>query len=101
MALCGLTGMLVGAPIDDFVESAATKHGALGERAARFLVEHMPPQDRESLTAAFLIENLDLAFQARAEFPWAAAVPEEIFLNDVLPYAVFDEPRDPWRAELL
>ena len=28
-------------------------------------------------------------------------MPEDLFLNDVLPYAVFDEPRDPWRAEFL
>lgn len=95
-----LTGLVLGAPLDDFVASAAAKHGAFGERAARFLIEHMPPQDRETLSAEFLIENLDLAFQSRAEFPWAAEVPEEIFLNDVLPYAVFDESRDRWRAEL-
>jgi hypothetical protein len=95
-----LIGLVLGAPLDDFVASAAAKHGAPGERAARFLIEHMPPEDRETLRADFLIENLDLAFQSRAEFPWAAEVPEEIFLNDVVPYAVFDESRDPWRAEL-
>jgi hypothetical protein len=60
----------------------------------------MPPHDRDTVPAEFLIENLDLAFQARQEFAWAASVPEDVFLNDVLPYAVFDEPRDPWRAEL-
>lgn len=89
------------APTDDFIATAMEKHGAFGEKAARFLVEHMPPADKESLTAAFLTENLDLAMKARAEFPWAQDVPEEIFLNDVLPYAVFDEPRDPWRADFL
>ncbi len=84
---------------DEFIAQATEKHGAFGEKAARFLVEHMPANDRESLTAAFLNENLDLALKARATFPWAKDVPEEIFLNDVLPYAVFDEPRDPWRAD--
>ncbi len=57
--------------------------------------------DRDSLKADFLIENLDLAFRAREEFPWAREVPEEIFLNDVLPYSVFDETRESWRAEFL
>ncbi len=95
-ALCAIA-----APTDDFIAAAAAKPGALGEKAARFLVEHMPPSDKETLTAEFLTENLDLAIKARAEFPWAKDVPEEIFLNDVLPYAVFDEPRDPWRAEFL
>jgi poly(3-hydroxybutyrate) depolymerase len=52
-----------------------------------------------SLSSEFLLENLELALKARQEFPWAARVPEEIFLNDVLPYAVFDETRDPWRRE--
>lgn len=91
----------IAAPTDEFIAAAAAKHGASGEKAARFLVEHMPPADKETLTAAFLTENLDLAMKARAEFAWAKDVPEEIFLNDVLPYAVFDEPRDPWRADFM
>lgn len=91
----------VGGPLDDFIAAARTKHGEPGEAAARFLVEHLPPRDRETLSTEFLVENLDLAFRARAEFPWAAAVPTEIFHNDVLPYAVFDETREPWRAEFL
>ncbi|MFU8892454.1 MAG: transglutaminase domain-containing protein [Luteolibacter sp.] len=88
-------------PLDEFIATATGKHGAFGEKAARFLVEHMPASDKEALTAGFLIENLDLALKARETFPWAGDVPEEIFLNDVLPYAVFDEPRDPWRADFL
>lgn len=83
-----------------FVAASRERHGEAGERAARFLLENMPERDRD-LDPGLLAENLDLAFVARAEFPWAAAVPEDLFLNDVLPYAVFDEPRDPWRAELL
>ncbi|MCC6883113.1 MAG: hypothetical protein IT576_13245, partial [Verrucomicrobiales bacterium] len=95
------SGIAAGSAVDDFITSAREKHGDAGERAARFLVENMPPKDRESLSTAFLLENLNLAFQARAEFPWARQVPEELFHNDVLPYAVFDESREPWRADLL
>ena len=84
-----------------FLFAAEADHGLAGKLAATFLVDHMPQRDRETLSAAFLLENLDLAMAARAEFPWAKAVPDELFWNDVLPYAVFDEPRDPWRAELL
>ncbi len=91
----------IAAPTDDFIAAAAAKHGASGEKAARFLVEHMPPTDKETTTAAFLTENLDLAMKARADFLWTKDVPEEIFLNDVLAYAVFDEPRDPWRADFM
>ncbi len=87
--------------MDDFIASAKIKHGEPGEKAARFLAEHMPAKDKETLTAEALTSNLDLSFNARAEFPWASQVPEEIFLNDVLPYAVFDETRDTWRADFL
>jgi transglutaminase-like putative cysteine protease len=86
---------------EDFVSAAREKHGEAGAKAARFLVEHMPVADKDALSAEFLTANLDLALEARERFPWAKAVPEEIFFNDVLPYAVFDEPRDAWRAELL
>lgn len=100
LALLASAAVLRGAPVDDFVTAATAWHGDAGKRAAEFLVAHMPPGDRESVSSAFLSENLDLAFAARTNFPWAAGIPEELFLNDVLPYAVFDEPRDPWRAEL-
>lgn len=96
-----MAGTAVGAPLDEFVAAARGTHGEAGERAARFLVEHMPPADRETLTAEFLTANLDLAFRARREFSWASAVPEEVFLNDVLPYAVLDETREAWRPEFL
>ncbi|MCK6500279.1 MAG: hypothetical protein L6Q38_12470, partial [Nitrospira sp.] len=89
------------ATFDDFIAASRQRHGEAGEAAARFLVEHMPPRDRETLSSEFLQQNLDLAFQARSEFPWAREVPVDLFHNDVLPYAVFDETREPWRAGML
>ncbi len=65
-----------------------------------FLVANMPEKDLQSLKADFLLENVALAYQARRELAWGAKVPEEIFLNNVLPYANVDESRDPWRKEL-
>lgn len=87
--------------LDSFVFHARSRYGTEGERAALFLISNMPASDQTSLSADFLIENLDLAYQARTNFPWGKAVPEELFFNDVLPYAVFDEARESWRAELL
>jgi len=84
---------------EQFVAQAAEKFGDVGRRAAYFLVDNMPAGDRGTLGCDFLMENLTLAFAARAQFPWAKAVPERIFFNDVLPYASLDEPRDPWRAD--
>ena len=82
-----------------FIAAAAEKYGDAGRRAAYFLVDNMPARDRAALSSEFLMENLSLAFEARKKFPWAAALPERMFVNDVLPYASLDEPRDPWRAD--
>ena len=84
---------------EKFVALAAEKFGDAGRRAAYFLVDNMPADDRAFLGCDFLMKNLSLAFAARTNFPWAAAVPERMFCNDVLPYASLDELRDPWRAD--
>lgn len=49
-----------------------------------FLISYMPERDAKALTADFLLENVDYAYKARAEFPWAKEVPNDIFLNDML-----------------
>ncbi len=64
-----------------------------------FLVANMPDADLASLRSEFLLTNVSLAYKARAETPWGKDVPEDIFLNDVLPYANVDEKRDAWRKE--
>lgn len=64
-----------------------------------FLIENMPDRDLTSLKAEFLLSNVKLAYEARKEMPWGKDVPEELFLNDVLPYANVDEKRDAWRQE--
>lgn len=70
------------------------------ERAGmEFLVTNMPDSDLQSLHADFLISNHYLAYKARKELPWGNQIPEEIFLNHVLPYANVDEKREAWRRE--
>lgn len=64
-----------------------------------FLVANMPETDLLTLKAEFLLSNTALAYKARQETPWGKDIPEDIFLNNVLPYANLDEKRDPWRAE--
>ncbi|MEM9413092.1 MAG: transglutaminase-like domain-containing protein, partial [Planctomycetota bacterium] len=64
----------------------------------RFLVRHMQEQDLQTLTSEFLIENTRLAYQARERAAWK--IPDDLFLNYVLPYSNVDEERDPWRKEL-
>ncbi len=85
--------------IRGFMSAAAESHGAFGEKAAAFLVEGMPARDLRSLSKDFLLENLTLALKTREQFAWARALPEEVFLNDVLPYASLDETREAWRTD--
>ena len=84
---------------DTLVALAGAAHGDPGRRAAWFLVDNMPPADRGVLSSEFLLTNIDLALTARKTFPWARTVPEAVFVNDVLPYASLDEPRDEWRPD--
>ncbi len=65
-----------------------------------FLVANMPERDCKALRAGFLLENIALAYKARAAVPWGRSIPEDVFLNDVLPYANVDEARHPWRKEM-
>ncbi len=65
-----------------------------------FLLANMPRPDLGTLSGAFVLENLTLAYQAAQEAPWADRIPKEVFLDDVLPYANVTEAREPWRKEL-
>jgi alpha-galactosidase len=78
------------------IENATPAH----RMAIAFLIANMPQRDLNTLTKDFLLENTELAYQAREETAWAKAIPEEIFLNDVLPYANLNEHRESWRKDL-
>jgi pimeloyl-ACP methyl ester carboxylesterase len=80
---------------------AALKNTPPGERdGMTFLLENMPQQDLESLSANFLRDNVSLAYEAAKESAWAKKIPANIFLTDVLPYASVNELRDNWRRRL-
>jgi hypothetical protein len=66
----------------------------------KFLIENMPLQDLRGLKADYLLKNAALAYEAFTAAPWAKQVPQEIFLNDVLPYASLNEARDNWRQRV-
>ena len=64
-----------------------------------FLIANMPQADLKTLTAEFLLTNVAYAYKARNEAPWGDSIPDEIFLNYVLPYANVNERRDDWRKD--
>lgn len=81
----------------DTIARARPEH----REAVAFLLVNMPTRDLTSLKGDYLLHNVELAYGARAAHPWAAAVPQEIFFNDVLPYANVNEKRDDWRADFV
>ncbi|MEM7232258.1 MAG: transglutaminase-like domain-containing protein, partial [Planctomycetota bacterium] len=64
-----------------------------------FLIEHMPEPDLKSLSADYLIENVEYSYRAWRESPWKKQVSKELFLNNILPYANVSERRDRWRKD--
>ncbi|WP_418537954.1 transglutaminase-like domain-containing protein [Odoribacter laneus] len=64
-----------------------------------FLIAYMPERDLKELKAGFLINNVEYAYKARERFSWAKALPDSIFLNEVLPYVSLNENREEWRPD--
>ncbi|MEY2785879.1 MAG: hypothetical protein RL277_2091 [Planctomycetota bacterium] len=67
--------------------------------AMRWLIERMPLEDAQSLKAEFLIAHCKGAFEAWHAAPWRETVPEDVFLDAILPYACVNERRDAWRQD--
>lgn len=58
--------------------------------------------DIQTLDSAFLVDNIDAAFEAREKYPWGKKVRWEDFLEFVLPYRLGDEPLElGWRRAIL
>ncbi|HEY3413336.1 MAG TPA: transglutaminase-like domain-containing protein [Armatimonadota bacterium] len=68
-------------------------------KAVAFVIANMPPGDAKSLKKPYILENARLAIEARESVAWGKAIPEDVFLNNVLPYANVTETRENWRAD--
>ncbi len=66
----------------------------------QFLVENMPVVDLQSLGADFLLHHVAQVYATMDAAPWKQAVPPDIFLNDILPYASLNEARDGGRQRV-
>lgn len=75
------------------------QHELTEDYCLHWLQANMPARDRGRLSERQLRAHVRLALAARGASAWAAAVPAELFLNDVLPYRSVDEPLDEqdWR----
>lgn len=57
-------------------------------------------RDLESLSADYLIDNIDQAFSAWQNAPWVSSVSFDAFCNYILPYNSLNESPEIWRAAL-
>lgn len=83
-------------------ELSAAIHNVSKEhrKAMIFLIANMPKNDLKTLKKEFLVENVELAYKTREEVPWGKDIPDEIFLNYVVPYTVSTEKCENWRPAL-
>ena len=97
-------------PIDARLEMAGKNRSELEQAikaapedqrsAVEFLILNMRKKDLQSLPADFLLDNVRVAYEAKAAAPWADQVSDDLFFKDILPYANVDEKRENWRAKL-
>ena len=59
-----------------------------------YLITYLPLVDLQTLKPEDLASNVALAYQARGEALWGKSLPDEIFLDAVLPHASVTELRD-------
>jgi len=96
-----LKAQLVGAGTNSVELARALESVVPSQRdGMAFLIRHMPERDARTLGSDYLAESVRIGYEALETAPWKDLISEEIFLNDVLPYACLNEPRDHSRARL-
>ena len=66
--------------------------------AVTFLLAYMPLSDLAVYEPEYLVANASSAIRARSELPWGEEIPDDIFLNFVLPPRVNNENPDDFRT---
>ncbi len=67
--------------------------------AMQFLIAYMPERDLKTLSAEFLLENVEYSYKALDESPWKKQISKDIFFNDILAYYCINERRDNFRKD--
>jgi len=71
--------------------------GTLADSAMRFLVVGLPLADLGTVSADYLVTNVNLAIKARNEMPYGQSYSDAVWAHYVLPHRVSQEPLEPWR----
>ena len=61
-------------------------------------IQQEPEPDLTCITADYLIENIDLAFEVWQKYPWCKQLSFREFCRNILPYRLKQEPLDRWRS---
>ena len=83
------------------IELALSKVPATQRAGMEFLVANAPAIDLQTLTSQFLLDHVARSYAAFNAAPWKNQIPQEIFFNDILPYASLNEKRENASALLM
>ncbi len=62
--------------------------------------QYKAKKDIHTVSAAYLIKNIDLAYKVWREKPWCSHVDFSRFCEYILPHRIYDEPLQSWRKQL-
>ena len=73
-------------------DSLEDMYGKLHQKKEEIVIDY------NTITSSFLISNIDLAFKAWTENPWARHIKFDQFCEYILPYRSTNEPLENWRT---
>ncbi|MCK4689998.1 MAG: transglutaminase domain-containing protein, partial [Candidatus Marinimicrobia bacterium] len=73
-------------------DSLEDMYGKLHQKKEEIVIDY------NTITSGFLINNIDLAFKAWTENPWARHIKFDQFCEYILPYRSTNEPLENWRT---
>lgn len=85
-----------------------SERGLSGEESLEYLngkqrqlsnTDFLQKNDAQTITAQYLINDIDFAFTIWRKQPWGKSIPFDVFCQDILPYRIADEPLEEWREE--
>ena len=81
------------------LESALIRAVGEEKEGVAFLIAYMKDPDLLVLSGDFILSHVKPAYVARNRFPWGKEIPNEMFLNYVLPFESINETRVEWRDD--
>ena len=89
-----------GAHRGEFVAAIESLEGVEALEAIAFLIAFMPERDLGTISAELMAGHVTEAVRIRRTSPFCRDLPDEIFLNEILPHVFVGERREFWRPEL-